>query len=228
MGAHSASRGNLTPLIGGGGTESMWIPNLTHTIVGEDCFMFVQEDVDNDNRKQYRIFSSFTPLPEIKHESPYFLYSHQGTSNGFPLRQAWYGTQVQGLKNGNSDSGEGGGCAHPNLLSGTNGYSMFSLNNDTNLAYNPYLNSGSWERFPVWIALNDQDPSSYSIIGEANNIGITNSRTNDVVSDATKTIFMGSRYNTGYTETRIVMPWSGSSPGSGGSLRNGQNFSIDM
>ena len=228
-GIHSASRGNLAPLLSTA-TGPTTFPLLNHTVIGEDCFIFVNEGLETNNRMQYRIFSSFTPTLGINHESPYFLYSNQNTDSGFPFRQAWYGTQVQGLKNGNTNAGEAGGCAHPNLLSGSRGYSMFSLNVDTTISSSPYFNSESVERFPLWIALNEQDPSMYSIIGEANNVGLSNSRRPNIVSDATKTILMGTTFYDGsntISEVRLVMPWSGSVPGSGGSLRTGQNFSID-
>lgn len=232
-GAFSGSRGNLAGLLGID-IDDPGIPWLTHTIVGQDCFIFVHEHVGTGRRRAFHIFSSFTPVENSSHQSPYFMLSTTRFESANPFRPGTYGVSTVGKLAGTRPYGDvqHGGVAHPDMVSGSRGFNFFLQNVDSTIAYNNYLNSGSLERFPIWIAINEQNPvPTYSIVGEANNIALAITKNCSAVSETAKVAALGSQAQSGTagynSDNCLVVPWTGPAAGESTRLRTGRNFSID-
>ena len=233
-GSFSGSRNNIFGIAPGPGTAggNPVPPWRQHVIISEDSFSIFLDDPATTNGFRPFHFGSFTPLSGTRHESPYFTYHVGRQDSGTAIRNFYPtpsgGTSDWGITRSDVESSayinEGiGAVSYPDLLYGTRAVSYQTFHSDSNVGYNNYINSGSWELLPTFITMNER--SFTMLLGLANHIKFVYGMTHGTLSNSSSSIAIG-RGTASTTEIKYVFPWSGE-PMLSGTVRTGRTFTYN-
>jgi len=233
-GSFSGSRNNMFGFEPGSGTGGNVAPPWRqHVIISEDSFsLFLDNPAATNGFKAFH-FGSFSPLPGMKHESPYFTYipgrgdgvDQPGLRNFYPNPSggtSWYGIPESSVEGNYWNEGLGA-VSHPDLLYGTRALSYQTFNANSTIGYNNYINSGSWELLPAYIVINER--SATMLLGPANHIEFVYGMPHGTLSNSSSSIAIG-RGTASTTEIKYVFPWSGE-PMLSGTVRTGRTFTYN-
>ena len=199
-------------------------PSRNNLLISEDSFTLFREDQTFDSSYKIMHFGSFTPRNGLACDSPYFgWHSNEGQ---MPFG-AFYTTTL-GATSADATTIYDGCVSLPTLLSGARNMAFIVPGIDQNIGFNRYIESGSvvggaWEQFPVWVAA-AETPSNYGMLGLANHIAYGYGMTNMSLTDVSSSLALGT--NT-INQAKLILPWSGSAPGTStpGRLGNAISFS---
>jgi len=213
------SSGSRAALQGLGGYQMHGSRN--HFIVSEDSLTILTDSALGGNHRimhfgPYTPRSGTTPTPE----SPYVMWSSNNPDSFSPWVH-FYGNQI-GTTSRVDDNTYQGALAHPDLLSGTVRFSWNTITtSDMFLGLNKFVENGSYEKFPVWVTINEgPDCGTLGILNHLwYGIGMPNLSVSAVSSSAA---FGRMTMN----ENKVLVPWSGDPPTTTSWTRKGRNFSI--
>jgi len=195
-------------------------PCRMHVVCSEDSVTILVDHLADTGYKvthfgSYASRVGMTPRPE----SPYFYFTNAVQTNA-PWGNTWATAQGQ-LTVANSTND--GAIAHPSLLSGSriSGIVLHAINNA--ISYNSFINSGSYERFPMYVAIDESN--NVGILGTLNHISYGfGMASHTVTTNSSSAAFGTSTAATG----KILIPWSGSQPGFQNGIRTGRTMSFDI
>jgi hypothetical protein len=227
-GTYSASRNYLATLNEDGaqvGTEATFLPARYHILLSEDSFTFL---VDHANDTSYKVThfgpyfprSGSTPYPE----SPYYMFTNS-VSTVNPVG-AFYtqGNIGQTAGVGGGVSTPDGAVAHPNLLSGALIFGHVTIGGlDSIASYTNFVNSGSFEKIPMWVAISEG--TNNGILGLAKHVAWGYGMNSNSISYSSSSAAMGLAEAQG---VKIIIPWSGSAPGTNWQHRTGRIMNFDV
>jgi hypothetical protein len=191
-----------------------------HFILTEESItIFVQGEYGTDDDHKVIHFGPYTPRSGVMADSPYMMWTNGYEDNYNVWYQGW-ATPLGSLTR--VDQTPQGGIAHPDLSKGVKSFSwIHNYGIDSNNGYNDYINSGSFEKFPTWIALNEAPERG--ILGVLNHVyqgvGMNNKSVDTLSSSA---CFGDNSLSNG----KWIVPWDGQAPGTLANTRTGRNFSI--
>ena len=214
LGSYSGSRGNLMGVLGDGE-----LPMRLHTIVSEDSLTIISDGSNNGDCKivhfgSYIPRSGSTPVPQ----SPYFLISNGYDSNA-PLQ---FYTSTYPDDYGANENTWNGGVAHPNLMSGSKFATLVGVGVNQTIGYNSFINSGSFEKFPIWIGM--YEATDIGILGLAKHISYGVGMVNYSVSELSSSAAFGRMTQ---SEVKFLVPWQGDAPNTSPTIRTGRTFSFN-
>lgn len=203
------------------------LPMRLHIIATEGSLTVVQ---DPGLTSAYRFFhfGSYNPRPGVAPDAPYFMISGQtnASTNG---TIKMYGSLTYGGTGGQSfNNGGDGGVAVPLLTSGSKNVALTTIggtNLDANIGnFNFWVNSGSggaYDLLPAYVCVQDAVSLFNGILGVADYFNLGIGMLTNTVNLASSTVAFGpATANT----LKIILPWSGSSPGSLVGVRTGREF----
>lgn len=203
------------------------IPMRMHILITEGSFTLVE---DYNLVNSYRIFhfGSYNPRPGVLAEAPYFMFCGRNSPSTQPSL-ALYNAQTYGAAAGvafGSTSAQDGGVMMPALVSGSRNVALTSIggqNIDGNIgSFNSWVNSGSYDLLPLYVCAQDTGTAFNGILGVADYIqGVGYGMIGQTVNAASSTIAIGQN---AAGSLKLIMPWSGSSPGSLTGVRTGRDF----
>lgn len=200
------------------------IPMRMHIIATEGSFTVAQ---DYGLNNAYRIwhFGSYDPRPGTTSliDAPYFMFTGRiapSTNDSIALYNAVFGSAA-GPSYG---VGQDGGVTVPPLASGSKNVTFVTVGSsnapDVNIgAFNSFVNSGSYEKLPLYVAASDG--AFQGILGIADYVSMGFGMSPGVVNAASGTCALGR--NVGLS-LKVLVPWSGSSPGTLNNVRTGRTF----
>lgn len=200
------------------------IPMRMHLIATEGSFTCVQ---DYGLANAYRIFhfGSYAPRPGTTPlaESPYFMFEGQ-TSPNTNNSTKFYSAFTYGGTAGNSfNNGGDGGINVPTVGSGSKNVVMTSVagqNVDAIVgSFNNFVNSGSYDLLPIYVCVNDTGFAG--ILGTADYIQAAYGMVPGTVNLASGVCAFGPSSG---ASLKLLLPWSGSSPGTVNNVRTGRTF----
>lgn len=211
FGQLSGSRSSLQGI----GGENMSV-SYSHFILSEDSVTILVDDDTSGNARVVH-FGPYNPRSGSNPESPYLLWC--GPDNASPWVH-FYGNQIGSttLVNGNTSQGA---IAHPNLLSGALKLSWSAMAHDSTNGYNNFINSGSFEKFPIWAMVNEG--AERGILGTLKHINLGIGMNSLTVSTLSSSAAFGRNI---INESKVLVPWDGVPPQSSSPNRTGRNFSI--
>ena len=191
-----------------------------HFVVSEDSLtVVVQPEFGTDDDHKVIHFGSYTPRSGVVADSPYLMWSNGNEDTYNTFDAGWptgHGSKTR------VDNTPQGGIAHPDVSNGVKSFSwVHNYGLDIYNGYNDYINSGSFEKFPTWVALNEAPQRG--ILGVLNHIYLGVGMSNKSVDTLSSSVCFGS--NT-LASGKWIMPWSGSAPGTLTNTRTGRTFSI--
>jgi hypothetical protein len=226
-GTYSASRNYLATLNEDGNgvsTDAAFLPARYHILLSEDSFTFL---VDHANDSSYKVThfgpyyprSGATPNPE----SPYYMFTNS-VSSVSPVG-GFYTTLIgQTAGVGGGTATPDGAVAHPSLLSGALIFGHVTIGGLASIAsYTNFLNSGSYEKIPLWVAISEG--TNNGILGLAKHIAWGYGMNNHTVSYTSASAAFGLA---GASSVKIIIPWSGSAPGTNWQHRTGRPMNFDV
>lgn len=197
------------------------IPMRMHLVATEGSFTCVQ---DYGLANAYRIFhfGSYNPRPATTPvtEAPYFMFTGPVSPGSVDSLQLY--TSLYGAAAGTSfNVGQDGGIAIPTQASGSKDLALITVGTpDNNIgAFNTFINSGSYDLLPLYVGVSDS--TFKGILGTADNVGVGFGMVAGVVNAVSGTCAIGR--NVGGS-LKLLIPWSGSSPGSLSNVRTGRSF----
>jgi hypothetical protein len=167
-------------------------------------------------------FGPYLPRSGVIADSPYVMWSSGNEENYEPWVH-FYGSQIgitSRTPDGYTNDYYQGGAAHPNLLTGSRRFSWGSWGVSNTLGQNKFINSGTIEKFPVWVIINEGDDRNYVGVLKHLTHGYTNNMT---VSSLSSSAAFGRM--TPVDQSKVFVPWNGNPPNQGFD-RTGRNFSI--
>lgn len=210
-GASSGSRAALTGLGGDNMNQSR-----SHFIVSEDS-LTILSDSGLDTNTRIIHFGPYTPRSGVLCDSPYVMWASLYTG-----ADPWSGAYDTVIGNRSRvDGGIQGAMAHPNLLSGATTFSWSFLAHDLNNGYNNFINSGSYEKFPTWIVMNEYP--TRGILGTLKHLNSGIGMVNLSVSTTSSSAAIGQNV---VNSLKVLVPWDGDPPETTAQVRTGRNFSI--
>jgi hypothetical protein len=212
LGELSSSRSSLVGIAGSSMNQSK-----SHFILSEDSVtIFVDDDVDGYARVTH--FGPYVPRSGSNPESPYVMWTGGAEGSISPWVTS-YGSTIGSITLTNN--APQGAIAHPNLNKGALKFSWGFMAHDQTNGYNNFINSGSFEKFPVWTIINEG--AERGILGTLKHLTLGIGMNSLTVSTLSSSAAFG-RPNT--TESKILVPWNGVPPQSSSPNRTGRNFSI--
>lgn len=189
-----------------------------HFILSEDSLTIL---LDPQNAGKYRImhFGPYLPRSGVYADSPYFLWS-SGDENSYAPWHAQYGIGGLVAGTGRGSNVPQGGIAHPDLLSGSKAFGFGLLNVGAGLSLNPFVESGSFEKFPAWLVLAEGGEANYVGLAKHVSVGYMMNLTVSTLSSSCAFGRMSS------DESKWIVPWVGNPPHTTPFVRTGRNFSI--
>ena len=220
----SGSRGGLMGML-----SPAYPPVRLHTILSEDSVTIISDVENNGSTKilhfgPYTPRSGSTPVPQ----SPYFLYTTPWDSSGAtPSPILVYGNTIpRGDASPSpyypSENQWNGGIAHPNLVSGSRLLTLLTVGISQPIAYNNFINSGTFEKFPLWAGV--YESADIGILGIAKHITAGIGMTNYSVSELSSSAAFGNMTQSDY---KLLVPWQGDAPNTSPTLRTGRTFSFN-
>lgn len=214
-GANSGSRDNLVG-VGYNGTA----PVRMHTILSEDSITIVSDDSNNGSQKvihfgPYTPRSGSTPYPE----SPYFFFTNGRDDGSYQPWGAFYGSTLGSLSR--VDATPVGAVSHPDLLTGSRIMALVVVGTNQTMAYNNFVLSGSFDNYPVWVAVREGTESG--ILGQVKHLSHGVGMNVNSVSTLSSSAAFG---RTTLDDAKVLVPWSGDAPNTTATVRTGRNFSI--
>ena len=182
----------------------------SHTILTEDSITIITDAYD-DGASRFFHFGPFLARSGSSHDAPYFAVLGAGaisTDSGTPPTiGSSLGQVTLGGNSTTTFNNADGAVCFPSLLSGAVNlgfYSMASI--DANNSYNAFINSGSYEKFPLWIGVRD---SQTGIVGISKYISLGYGMNSNSVDTLSQSVAFG-----GATAAalKFIVPWSGSYP----------------
>jgi len=217
-GTYSGSR-NYMSIVNDNSTTI--VPLRYHVIASEDSLTVLTDSLADGN---YRVihFGSYAPRPGITPypESPYVMISNGGAGNS-PWGNTW--TTTNGLATSPSVDTIDGAIAHPTLTSGSRLYGVAQVLVNSTIGYNNFVNSGSYERFPMWVVLSEGIDNG--ILGTINHLNYGIGMATHTVTPTSSSAAFGTSTA---TAGKILIPWSGSQPGFQNGIRTGRTMSFDI
>lgn len=222
-GSQSATRNFLTQMHDDGQFST---PMRMHIVITEGSFSCVQ-DYGLINAYRFFHFGSYNPRPGVIVDSPYFMISGKVTPQTNNVVQLYNALVYGGTSGQGFGTGGDGGIAVPVLLSGSKNLTLVTIGNsnvDTNIgSFNSWVNSGSggaYDLLPAYVGL--QDTGIFNgILGVADYFSFGYGMVAGVVNQASSTVAFG---QSGGNSLKIILPWSGSSPGAVNNVRTGRDF----
>ncbi len=212
LGTYSASRNMMiddTKAGGGGGIVRQ------HMLLSEDSFTILT-DWGLDSQYQVVHFGPVILRSGVLADSPYFLYS-----NGNSATPIVTYTSIIGTLAGNASND--GGVAHPNLLSGTRFATAVIPTADSTISYNSFISTGSFEKYPIWIAIKENE--AQGILGTLKHLSVGYGMPTMGVSTLSASAAFGS---TTLSAIKLIIPWSGSAPNTTALTRGGRTMDFDV
>jgi len=197
----------------------------SHTILTEDSITIVIDAAD-DGSSRFFHFGPFLARSGSSHDAPYFAVlgaGGAGTENGVPPTVGGsVGTLSFASNTTVAFNTADGAICFPSLLSGAVNLGFYSLASiDGNNSYNAFINSGSYEKFPVWVGVRD---SQVGIVGVSKYLSLGYGMNSNSVDTLSQSVAFGS---TTAAALKFIIPWSGSYPRTGTSRTGRQmNFTI--
>lgn len=180
-------------------------PWRAHLIVSQDSFSFIHASPDNQAYKFTHV-GSYTPRSGTSIDSPYFMISTAGNTEGPKLYTNTYGTTTA-----NASTSRDGGIAHPSLFSGSRTVTFVTVGNsevDQFLgSFNSYVNTN--EFLGLYVAI--KDGTDHGILGIANNVALAFGISPHAVTPGSGSATFGGV--TTAAAYKFVVPWFGSPPG---------------
>src|SRR5579863_358179 len=202
------------------------LPMRMHIIITEGSFTCVQDyGLINDYR--FFHFGSYNPRPGLVVDSPYFMIAGKLLPATNNIVQLYNALTYGGTSGQNFNVGGDGGIAVPVLLSGSKNVALVTIANqnvDVNIgSFNSWINSGSgggYDLLPAYVCM--QYTGIFNgIMGVADYFNFGYGMVAGVVNQASSTVAFG---QSGGTSLKVVLPWSGSSPGTLNNVRTGRDF----
>jgi hypothetical protein len=214
-GKFGANADNRAALQGIGGYQMS--PSRAHFVLSEDSVTILTDaGVDGDCRMMH--FGPYTPRSGVLAESPYVMWSSGDEDNYSPWVHGWTSTIGNISRQNNAYQG---GLAHPNLNEGVKNFANIFISVDQYVGYNDYVNSGSWEKFPMLTAI--AEGSDKAILGQLKHLYMGQGMVNYSVNTTSSSAAFG---RSTLNEAKALVPWDGAAPGTLGATRTGRNFSI--
>lgn len=193
-----------------------------HTIVTEDSVTIISDYSLDGNCKvlhfgPYIPRSGSTPVPQ----SPYFLISNGSDHNNVEPIHFYSNTYPNGIFT-TTDHIYNGGIAHPQLVSGSKFGTLMSTGYNQSIGYNNFINSGTFEKFPVWVGI--YEGTDRGILGLAKHFSVGCGMMNYSVSELSSSAAFG---NTNLSNSKFLFPWQGDAPNTSPTVRTGRTFSFD-
>lgn len=222
LGTHSGSRNNMTNAIDpAGGRQG--VPWIYHIILTEDSITTILNQTADLNYKIYH-FGPYIPRSGVNVDASYIYFTNaNGPSSPFG---AFWNT-VLGSLTGPQQINDGAVC-HPNLISGsqTMGLVVYGglnvLINTNNCLPDGFSN---YEKFPVFVAYANSTTSQYGILGQLKHLNHGWGMPTNTVSSISGSAAFGT--STPQAD-KLIIPWSGSYPGSLRGVRTGRSMNFDI
>ncbi len=203
-----------------GGQQTM--PYRYHILLSEDSITTL---IDPGNDQSYKVnhFGPYLVRSGVQAHAPY-VFIHNGNVGNQPWG-AFYSTKL-GLTAGAINTIDGA-IAHPDLISGSRnvGLVTYTVANIA-ISYTNFINAaaggGAWEKYPVWASIGEGTDNA--ILGVIKHISMGFGMNNQSVSTISGTAAFG--IPTPATN-KMLIPWSGSAPGSYNGVRTGRNMNFD-
>ena len=211
LGQLSSSRSSLSGIAGTSMDQSK-----SHFILSEDSITILVDDA-SDGYSRVMHFGPYIPRSGSNPESPYVMWN-TGDDNVVPWIHG-YGNTIGSFSLVNNTPQ--GAIAHPDLSKGALKLSWGYLAHDSSNGYNNFINSGSFEKFPVWAIVNEG--VERGILGTLKHLTLGVGMNSLTVSTLSSSAAFG-RPTT--TESKVLVPWDGVPPQSSSPNRTGRNFSI--
>lgn len=206
-GAQSTTRNQMyaafaDPAPGTANRGALW---RYHIILTEDSFTFVS-DYNGGGSQKILHFGPFLARSGSAHDAPYFAISTAGSALPTPGNQI--GKLSYTANTVAQFNAEDGAVCFPSLLSGSTNDALYSIGTtiDGNVGYNAFVNSGSYEKFPIWIGVRD---SQTGIVGISKYLSFGYGMNTNSVDTSSGSVAFGL---TGANSLKIILPWSGSYP----------------
>ncbi len=210
----SASRNYMCDVIEDAGTQN---PLFAHIIITEDSFTTL---IDNTRNGDYKInhFGPYIPRSgSVPCHSPYVFFTN-GSQGVVPWTLY---TSLLGVFAG-TRTGVDGCVACPELMSGSKFVGFMVPTVDVTISYNQFINSGSFERFPVHVIVSEGTDNG--IIGVLKHLQYGLNMATNTVSNVSGTAAFGT---TTVSTAKVLIPWSGSHPGFQTTIRTGRTMNFD-
>jgi hypothetical protein len=211
LGQLSSSRSSLSGIAGSSMDQSK-----NHFILSEDSVTILVDDA-SDGYSRVMHFGPYIPRSGSNPESPYVMWN-TGDDNVAPWIHGYANTIGSFTLVSNAPQGA---IAHPDLSKGALKLSWGFLAHDSSNGYNNFINSGSFEKFPVWAIVNEG--TERGILGTLKHLTLGVGMNSLTVSTLSSSAAFG-RPTT--TESKVLVPWDGVPPQSSSPNRTGRNFSI--
>lgn len=201
--------------------DALTLPTRMHVLATEGSFTVLQDPGLTNSTRIFH-FGSYAPRPGFTSDAPYFMFTGQGTPSTNDIIKYWTAANVTyGSTAGISANTNDGGIAPPTLTSGSKTLTFITIGipDASYGSFNIYVNSGSYDQLPLFVAVSDAGITG--IIGQADYIGVTFGISNGSVNAASGTAVFG---KTTAATAKVIVPWSGSSPGFLNNIRTGRTF----
>ena len=218
-GLYGESSGSRAALLGIGGDGMN--QSRAHFIVSEDSLTILSDDsLDTETRIMH--FGPYMPRSGVLCDSPYIMWTNLVSGIPWPGR---YDATIGSRTRVDGAATVQGAMAHPNLHSGAFGFSFGYLAHDVNNGYNNFINSGSYEKFPVWTIINESIGGKINrgILGTLKHITSGIGMPNLSVSTLSSSAAIGT---VSTSDLKVIVPWDGDPPETTVQVRTGRNFSI--
>ena len=212
IGESSGSRAALQGL-GGVGMDV----SRNHFIISEDS-VTILSDAPNDGSYRIMHFGPYIPRSGVIADSPYVMWSSGNEGSNSPWVNK-YGSTI-GSTSRTSNAAQGS-LAHPDIFTGSVNFSWNWIGENYLLGLNKFVENGIYEKFPVWVTLNEA--SECGTLGVLKHLYYGVGMPNMSVSALSSSVAMG---RNSVTEGKVLLPWSGNPPSTGPHVRTGRNFSI--
>lgn len=221
FGTYSGSRNHMGDCFDDEGIT--WNPLLAHIVLTEDSVTVLTDYAITNNYKVVH-FGPFEKRSEMRNFDSSYVYWNNGSRSTAPLSVLW--TTTFGVYAG-TRAGADGAITHYDLSSGSIFGSFYRLGlgtiGDSNLGFNFFLGGGTYERFPL-LMIGSENRDQLGIVGRLKHLDWTIGPPTNSVSTNSGSVVIGT---TTVNQTKILMPWSGSFPGSLTGVRTGRSMNFD-
>lgn len=211
-GVMSSSRAALAGIAG----DEMY-QSKAHFIVSEDSLTIFVDDNLNGNQRMTH-FGPYLPRSGTNPDSPYVM-CRSGNDGFYETWGNFWGNAIGSTSR--VQNAPQGGIADPDLTKGTRSFSWITLGVNSSNGYNSFINSGSFEKFPVWVTPNEG--GERGIVGTIKHLNCGVGMVNLSVSTLSSSAAFG-RSTLG--EAKVLVPWDGDPPQTTANVRTGRTFSI--